>query len=72
MEKQRRCLSLAKGCHRYLFQYYPGQEGELLAALVETAEHPDTEFDWFDAAVLFYQVGKGIGNSPRQAAAVSR
>jgi hypothetical protein len=33
----------------------------LLASFVELAERPDTDFDWFDAAVLSFQMGKGIG-----------
>lgn len=61
MDGQRRCLSLAKGRHRYVFDYHEGCESELLASFVELAERPDADFDWFDAAVLSFQMGKGIG-----------
>ena len=59
MDEPQRCLSFVKGRHRYAFWYRPGQESELLAAFLEYAERPDVDFDWFDAAVLSYQMGKG-------------
>ncbi len=59
MDGPQRCLSFVKGRHRYVFWYRPGQESELLASFLEYAERPDVEFDWFDAAVLSYQMGKG-------------
>ena len=61
MDGQRRCLSLAKGHHRYVFTYHEGRESELLASFVDLAERPDADFDWYDAAVLSFQMGKGIG-----------
>ena len=61
MNTRRRCLSLAKGRHRYVFRYCEGQESRLLASFVQLAEDPQADFDWFDAAVLSYQMGKRIG-----------
>ncbi len=57
MNTAQRCISLMKGRQRFVFQYAPGRESELLAALVALADDPDSEFDWFDAAVLSYQLG---------------
>jgi len=64
-------LSLAKGRHRYVFWYSEGQESRLLASLVQLAEAPEADFDWFDAAVLSYQMGKGIGNMADRRVAIS-
>lgn len=52
------CVSLHKGEHRYVFRYCPGRESELLASFVELAMDEDAEFDWFDAAVLSYHMGR--------------
>jgi hypothetical protein len=71
MDADRRCLSLAKGRHRYVFWYHEGQEASLLASLVQLAAEPGCEFDWFDAAVLSYQMGKRIGNAVDRRVAVS-
>lgn len=72
MDGQRRCLSLARGRHRYVFNYHEGCESDLLASLLMLAECPDSDFDWFDAAVLSYQMGKGIGNLQGRCAGVLR
>jgi hypothetical protein len=66
-----RCLSLTKGRQRYVFSYWEGQESRLLASFVQLAEQPQTDFDWFDAAVLSYQMGKRIGYTADRHAAVS-
>ena len=55
-----RCLSMVKGPHRFVFRYAEGHESELLASLVALANDPASEFDWFDAAVLSYQMGQQI------------
>lgn len=55
-----RCLSMVKGEHRYVFRYVEGSESELLGAFVALANDPDSEFDWFDAAVLSYQMGQQL------------
>lgn len=60
MEAGRRCLSLVKGRQRFVFRYSPGLESQVLATLLEYAERPDLDFDFYDAAVLGYQMGKWI------------
>lgn len=57
MNPAQRCLSMVKGRHRFVFQYAEGTESDLLAAFVALANDPGSEFDWFDAAVLSYQMG---------------
>jgi len=56
---QRRVLSLVKGRERFLFYYQDGQEAQVLASVVALAGDPDSPLDWFDAAVLSFQMGKG-------------
>jgi hypothetical protein len=60
MTGHRRCLSLVKGPHRFVFVFLEGTERELLAAFVDLANDPDSEFDWLDAAVLSYRLGQRI------------
>lgn len=57
MMSPRRELRLAKGPHTYVFSYASGREAEVLAQLVNLAEDETCDFDWFDAAVLGYQLG---------------
>ena len=71
MDAGRRCLSLAKGHHRYVFWYWEGQEARLLATLLRLAEQAESDFDWFDAAVLSYQMGKRIGLAADRHVAIS-
>ena len=49
---------LVKGKHRYLFRYQEGAELAALDAFVALAANAQSDFDWFDAAVLSYQVSK--------------
>jgi len=63
MNPARRSLSMVKGRHRFVFQYTEGHESELLAAFVSLANDPDSEFDWFDAAVLSYQMGHQLSRN---------
>jgi len=60
MVSPRRELRLAKDQHTYVFSYAAGREAELLAALVNLAEDEGCDFDWFDAAVLGYQLGAEV------------
>jgi hypothetical protein len=55
-----RQLSLVKGQHRYVFRYEPGREADIIAAFASLAADEKTEFDWFDAAVLSYQMGRRL------------
>ena len=60
MSTETRQLSLVKGDHRYLFRYRPGNEADVIAAFAGLASDDSSDFDWFDAAVLSYQMGRRI------------
>ncbi len=60
MKSAQRCLSMVKGGHRFVFRYAEGREAELLSAFVALANDSESEFDWFDAAVLSYQMGQQL------------
>ena len=51
---------LVKGKHRYVFRYQEGSELQALDAFVSLAGNADSDFDWFDAAVLSYQISKNL------------
>ena len=51
---------LVKGKHRYLFRYQEGAELAALDSFVALAANDQSDFDWFDAAVLSYQVSKNF------------
>jgi hypothetical protein len=55
-----RQLSLVKSGHRYVFRYPAGREADIIASFAEMAADPQTGFDWFDAAVLSYQMGRRL------------
>jgi len=55
-----RQLSLVKGGHRYVFRYRAGREADIITAFAEMAANRETGFDWFDAAVLSYQMGRRL------------
>lgn len=55
-----RQLALVKRGHRYVFDYTPGQESEVLERLVHLAHDPDSTLSMFDAAVLCHQLGAGL------------
>ena len=55
-----RQLSLVKGSHRYVFRYQAGDGGDIIAAFASMAADPEHDFDWFDAAVLSYQMGRRL------------
>jgi hypothetical protein len=60
MNETVRQLSLVKGQHKYLFRYRPGDEAQVIGAFASLAADAGSEFDWFDAAVLSYQMGRRI------------
>ncbi len=64
MNPASRCLSMVKGEHRYVFRYVEGCESQLLGSFVALANDPESEFDWFDAAVLSYQMGQQLAREP--------
>jgi hypothetical protein len=53
-------FSLVKGADRYVVRCDTGNEEAAIAQLMEWAENPDLDFDWFDAAVLARQVTQRI------------
>lgn len=53
-------LSLVKGSHRYVFRYASGNEPDIISSFVNMANDHECEFDWFDAAVLSYQLGRRL------------
>jgi hypothetical protein len=55
-----RQLSLVKAGHRYVFRYQAGREADIIAAFADMAANTETGFDWFDAAVLSYQMGRRL------------
>lgn len=55
-----RQLSLLKGKHRYVFRYQAGREADIISAFASLAADQENEFDWFDAAVLSYQMGRRL------------
>jgi len=58
--KAARQLSLVKGQERYVFRYQPGHEAEVIDAFATLASEKSSLFDWFDAAVLSYQMGRRL------------
>lgn len=55
-----RQISLVKGTQRYVFKYTTGNEPQIIDSFIDLADNADNEFDWFDAAVLSYQMGKNM------------
>ena len=55
-----RQLSLVKGNHKYVFRYLAGREADIINAFSEMAADTEQDFDWFDAAVLSYQMGRRL------------
>jgi hypothetical protein len=51
-------LVLVKYGQRYVFRYEAGGEAQVLHRIVEMVRDPDTDLDWFDAAVLSHQMGQ--------------
>lgn len=70
VKRQRRVLSLVKGVERFVFSYHDGQEAQVLASVVALAGDPASPLDWFDAAVLSYQMGRGANVNPEELFAV--
>ena len=53
-------LVLNKGGEKFIFRYDIGNEGQLLDAFVASAANPQTNFDWFDAAVLSFKLTQSL------------
>ncbi len=61
-----RQLALVKRGHRYIFDYAPGQETQLLERLAAMARDPNCSLGMFDVAVLSHQVGRGLSQQVQQ------
>jgi len=64
-------FALAKGADQYLVRCGAGDEESVINQLMEWAENPDLDFDWFDAAVLSRQVtqrvfGRAMGEAQQE------
>lgn len=66
-----RQLSLVKGEERFVFRYQAGQEAEVIDTFAALAAKPSSRFDWFDAAVLSYQMGRRLETELDQVATES-
>ena len=55
-----RQLSLVKGEERFVFRYEAGHEPDVIDAFASLAGDESSCFDWFDAAVLSYQMGRRL------------
>ncbi len=64
-----RQLCLVKGSDRFVFRYQAGQEAEVIDAFAALAADRASPFDWFDAAVLSYQMGRRLEKELDQLAA---
>jgi len=60
MAQIKKQLVLNKGSEKFIFRYDNGNEGQLLDALVAAATNPNTNFDWFDAAVLSFKLTQSL------------
>lgn len=60
MNHVRKQLVLSKGAEKFIFRYTEGNEGQLLDAFVGSASDPQTDFDWFDAAVLSFKLTQSL------------
>ena len=53
-------ITLRKGGHRYIFRWPSGRESDLIQAFADLASKGESDFNWFDAAILSYQIGRQI------------
>ncbi len=64
-----RQLSLVKGAERFVFRYQAGHEPKVIDAFASLAADRTSSFDWFDAAVLSYQMGRRLETELEQVGA---
>jgi len=65
-----RQLSLVKGEERFVFRYQAGQEAQVIDSFATMAADRSSRFDWFDAAILSYQMGRRLETELNQQATV--
>jgi len=49
---------LVKGEHQWRFEWEAGQEISTVKAITEIAKSTETNFDWFDAAMVCHEMSK--------------
>jgi len=57
-EKTSHRVVLVKGEDQWRFEWQSGQELETVEAITAIAKSPDTDFDWFDAAMVCHEMSK--------------
>ncbi len=57
---EKRVLTIQKEGEQFIFRYLPGNEEKLLDSFVDLANDEERNFDWFDAAVLSFQLSKNL------------
>jgi hypothetical protein len=57
-EKTSHRVVLVKGEDQWRFEWDSGQELKAVEAITEIAKSPDTNFDWFDAAMVCHEMSK--------------
>ena len=62
---RQRALNLCKKDQHFCFRYVPGEESQVVQALIDTVEKDPKSFDWFDAAVLSHQLGGHLAKELR-------
>jgi len=55
-------LVLVKASQRYVFRCARGEEPKLLDQLIDMARDPESDLQWFDAAMLSHQLGTRIAD----------
>ena len=65
-DTRRHELVLVKAGQRYVFRCAPGEEFDLLVVLADLVRDPDTDLNWYDAAVLAHVLGRRLGGKPDQ------
>ncbi len=53
-------LSLNKDNELFVFRYDKGSEENVLDSFIDMANNRENNFDWFDAAVLSFQLSKNL------------
>ena len=57
-EKTSHRVVLVKGEDHWRFEWQSGQELEAVEAITEIAKSTDTDFDWFDAAIICHEMSR--------------
>ncbi|MBN2020327.1 MAG: hypothetical protein JW749_08885 [Sedimentisphaerales bacterium] len=60
MSRATKQLILKKGKQKFIFRYESGCEDKLLDIFIEQAKSGQTDFDWFDAAVLSFKLTQSL------------